>query len=190
MRVPDKSYRGYVKHLVTIVLKLPVSDKMRSSFLQQVKDYLDAADPVQGAPQLNAPWTPGNARAGYQTDVPGLVSEILSQYALWTIYGDDAITVAQDYHTQVELAIDAFLKWPLTAETNWQSKTIRFDGNKVFIESSWAKGSAELVTLTDIDDREVFVVPMSVIGDNAGKWMLHADLKRASIHYFNLHGIY
>lgn len=228
MRVPDKSYGGYVKHLVTIVLKLPVSDKMRSSFLQQVKDYLDAADPVQGAPQLNAPWTPGNARAGYQTDIPGLISEILAQYALSRVYGEDAIFVAQDQFTQVDRAIDLFINtanlwtdaqkecamqcawkggspctslecprrdptWlgnPLAANIGGQSKTICFDGSKLHINPLWGAGEANWIILTDIDDHETFVVPIAFIRDNVNKTVQHRDLKRASVHYFNLHKVY
>lgn len=190
MRVADSSYEGYVKHLATIVASLPVGSEMHASFLQQIEDYCDAADPVRGAPQLNAPWTPGNARAGYQTDVPGLISEILAQYVLSRIYGEAAILVAQDQITQVIRAIDMFINTSACSTIGGQSKTIRFDGSKLHINPLWGNGEADWVILTDIDDHETFVVPIAFIRDNANKIVQYRDLKQASIHYYNLHGVY
>ena len=184
MRVSDSSYEGYVNHLVAIVHKLPVSDEMRASFLQQVQDYRDVADPVRGAPQPNIQWTRGNARGGYRNDIPGLISEILSQYVL-SIFYENAVVVAQDQHTQVNRAIDMFVN-----RFGVQSKTFCFKGPKAYFESTWGAGEADWVTLTDIDDHETFVVPISFIRDNAGKWVDYRDLKSAAIHYLNMHKVY
>lgn len=183
MIVEDKSYDGYVKHLIATVLKLPVSDKMRTLFLHQVEEYTTVADPVEGAPQINSKWTQGNARYGYRNDVVGLVSEILSQYALSLVYGEDAIIVKQDKETQSTRGID-FEVWLPGTEIEVQSKTICFRRSFGLIEKSWAKGEADWVAITDIENREVFILPMGFIRKFAGKEVSDKDMEAASIHYY------
>lgn len=183
MIVEDKSYDGYVKHLIATVLRLPVSGGMLAFFMRQVEEYLSVADPVKGAPQLNGKWTTGNARYGYRNDIVGLVSEIISQYALSLVYGEGSIVVKQDEETQSGRGIDFEVMLAYT-EIYVQSKTICFRRSFGLIEKSWTKGEADWVAVTDIENREVFILPMGFIRKFAGKEVSDKDMEAASIHYY------
>ena len=183
MIVEDKSYEGYCRHMGLLVRSLPTGEALSARFDEQMCDYFDDADPVKGAPQLNATWLKSNARYGYWRDIPGLISEIISQYALSLVYGEDAIVVKQDKETQSTRGID-FEVWLPGTEIEVQSKTICFRRALGLIEKSWARGEADWVAITDIENREVFILPMGFIRKFAGKEVSDKDMEAASIHYY------
>ncbi len=180
MRYFPHTYEGARKSLCEKIVKLEINELLIPQSHLEVENYLAVADPIKGIPQPNMEWSHVNCRAGYQFDIPGLVSEILAQCEAAKLVGIDKVKIAQDKETQFERKIDFFAD-----EDGVQSKTFRFNGTRTSFERSWIKGEAKILALTDIDDKVLFWIKKDMVealinhnGLYIHKWDLekHSDL--------------
>ncbi len=178
MRYSPYTYEGAKKSLLQKIIKLEINGLLIAQSLQEVENYIAATDPIKGKPQLNMEWSPVNNRNGYQFDIPGLFSEVLSQCNAARLVGAEKIVIAQDKETQFVKKIDFFAD-----EDSVQSKTLRFNGTRTSFERSWLLGEAKFLALTDIDDRVCFWIKKGIVKnwiEANGLYIQRWDLEKCS----------
>lgn len=138
-----------------------------------------------GKQQPNSKWNnDANIRYGYYDSITGIISETIAMMNLAPKESDKIIKNAYDKHTQWKLKIDFWV-----GELSYQSKTIRILAHRVFIEADYVEGIADFICLTDIDDKNCYVVERTTLLEYAGKYVSRYDLEQMST-VFNNEGKY
>jgi hypothetical protein len=194
-----KTYKAYREWLLLFAEHL--RQELPTSASDAIFKYIDCADRFDGTPQPNNPeWFDAPCRGGFLNDIPGVVSEALLCIHLARIYGKRAIYLPQDKHTQSVEKVDVVVSpldpprgnmdktpthlYPAISET-FQSKTVRFVGTRLLIDPTWVEGTARWVALTDIDDRETYVVDRKGLIPYSGKTINARDLQPLTVYHFN-----
>lgn len=97
-----------------------------------------------------------NVRGGYRHCIPGLLGEVIPMIKISQFC--DYISFEQNRCTQAWLGIDVH-----TTLGSIQCKTVRFEGDKLTVWDNMYTHCADFTSLTDIDDREVYLIPREVL---------------------------
>jgi hypothetical protein len=171
-----------------IIAKLFITGLIPDQSMEQWENYLTATDPIEGRKQLNMKWSLVNNRNGYENDIPGLVSEIIAQCNLASIYGKDSIVIAQDEHTQRKLEIDFLVNNPTTIEPTVQVKTICFRTERIGLPREYYGGQAKTLSLVDIEQKISYFLDRETVKqiyDAKRGYFYKWDLDELATHKFD-----
>lgn len=168
MRVSQHTYEAYKGRAQQIFDSLEKNGLLLKESKDSIIKYFEAADITKGAPHKGE-WRPVNDRAGYQFDIPGLISEVISQTCASTLPNFNRVRIVQDKVSQVELKIDFVAVYNSISgnindldtqnkEITHQSKTIRFSGTRAPIEKYYTEGVPQIIDLVDIDDQQCYFI--------------------------------
>lgn len=186
MRYYPRTYRGARAELLRKVNRLDGKRAFPQESVKCLTAYIKAANTNDGEKlPTNTPWSlETNNRAGYQNDIPGLMSELIAQWNLCGKYGDESLRIAQDEQTQRYDCIDFFIN-----EDSYQCKTFRFDGKRMSVQRSWFNGIAKYLALVDIDDHKCYIIErekLEKLYDEKRGWFYVWDLEEIStLHWDN-----
>lgn len=193
MRYDPHTYEGAKSRANQIIARLYLMDCIPDQSIEEWDRYVRVTDPIEGKAQTNMEWSRVNNRNGYQNDIPGLISEIISQCCLAKLHGKKSILIAQDKETQFEKKIDFFCTHNLAIESSVQVKTVRMMGDRVRLDRSVYAGIAKSLCLVDIDSHFCCFLDREKVKDswteNRGDYWFH-ELKEATTHWFDTNNDY
>ena len=184
MRTKEHTFESTMDRMSQIIKRIEPLSQIEP--LIAVEQFIVEITKTKGVPQPNAPWNDlANVRAGYQATIPGIVAETIAMWCLAPQESGKVIKNAYDKHTQVDLKIDFWVD-----DISYQSKTVRILAHRVLVEKDYVEGIADFVCLTDIDDKNCFVVERTTLLEYAGKYISRWDLEQMSITVYNNEGKY
>ncbi len=184
VRTDESTFESTMDRMCQIIKRIEPFTQIET--LIAVEQFIVEIKKTKGVPQPNSPWNElANVRAGYWATIPGIVAETIAMWCLAPQESGKVIKNAYDKHTQVVLKIDFWV-----GGTSYQSKTIRILMHRVLIEKDYVEGIADFVCLTDIDDKNCFVVERTTLLAYAGKYVSRWDLEQMSTTVYNNEGKY
>ena len=184
MRTKEYTFESTMDRMYQIITRIEPFTQIET--LTAVEQFIVEIKKTKGVPQPNTPWNElANVRGGYWATIPGIIAETIAMWNIAPQGSGKIIKNAYDKRTQVDFKIDFWVD-----ELSYQSKTIRILMHRVFIEKDYVEGIADFVCLTDIDDKNCFVVERSILLEHVGKYVSRYDLEQMSSTVYNNEGKY